>query len=49
MERLDGAMETYLKFVDLYPKSNFLVKAESVYSSCLQVKENITKKENNGF
>jgi outer membrane protein assembly factor BamD len=49
LERLDAAIETYLKFVDLYPKSEFLAKAESVYSSSMQVKENITKKENNGF
>mgnify|MGYP001580120152 CR=1 FL=1 len=49
MERLDSAIESYLKFVDLYPKSNYLSKAEGVYSSCLQVKENIIKKEKNGF
>ncbi len=49
IERLDSAIESYLKFVDLYPKSNYLGKAEGVYSSCLQVKENILKKEKNGF
>lgn len=38
-ERLDGAIENYLKFVDLYPRSNYLAKAENVYTSCLQVKE----------
>lgn len=49
LERLDGAIENYLKFVDLYPKSRFLGKAEGVYSSCLEIKENIIKKEKNGF
>lgn len=37
-ERLDGAIEYYLKFVDLYPKSNYLNKAESIYTSAVQVK-----------
>ena len=48
-ERLDKAIESYLKFVDLYPKSEYLAKAEGVYSSALQEKENIIKKEKNGF
>lgn len=49
VERLDQAIESYLKFVDLYPKSNFLAQAEQVYSNCLKEKENILKKEKNGF
>lgn len=49
MERLDGAIESYLKFVDLYPKSKFLDKAEGLYTSCLQVKENIIKNKKNGL
>jgi TolA-binding protein len=49
VERLDGAIENYLKFVDLYPKSQYLGRAENVYSSCLKEKENILKKEKNGF
>lgn len=49
MERLDGAIESYLKFVDLYPKSNYFGKAEEVYSKCLKEKEDILKKEKNGF
>ncbi|MBK7668955.1 MAG: outer membrane protein assembly factor BamD [Sphingobacteriaceae bacterium] len=44
VERLDGAIESYLKFVDLYPKSKYLGKAEGLYASCLQVKESIIKK-----
>lgn len=42
-ERLDGAIENYLKFVDLYPKSSFLLKAENIYASCLQIKEKTKK------
>lgn len=41
IERLDLAMESYLKLVDLYPKSNFLLKAESIYENCLKMKNNI--------
>lgn len=41
LERLNLAIENYLKFVDLYPKSNFLSKAESVYESCLKMKSNL--------
>ncbi len=44
LERLNLAMESYLKLVDLYPKSNFLLKAESVYESCLKMKNNINNK-----
>ena len=43
LERLDGAIDNYLKFVDLYPQSKYLDKVEAVYTSCKQVKENITK------
>jgi outer membrane protein assembly factor BamD len=49
MERLDGGIESYLKFVDLYPKSEFLARVEEVYSNCLKEKENIIKKQKNGF
>lgn len=40
-ERLNLAMESYLKLVDLYPKSSFLQRAESVYESCLKIKNKI--------
>lgn len=46
LERLNGAIDNYLKFVDLYPQSKFLNKVEGIYTSCKQVKENITKKVN---
>lgn len=48
-EFLNSAIENYLKFVDLYPQSKFLEKAEAVYASCKQVKENKIKKEKDGF
>jgi outer membrane protein assembly factor BamD len=38
-ERLDGAIENYVKFLDLYPKSSYLSRAESIYSSCKRLKE----------
>lgn len=41
IERLNLAMESYLKLVDLYPKSSYLSKAESVYVSCVKMKNNI--------
>ncbi|MEO6302738.1 MAG: outer membrane protein assembly factor BamD [Bacteroidia bacterium] len=40
-ERLDLAIENYVKFLDLYPKSSYLSGAESVYSSCKKLKENL--------
>ena len=43
LERLNLAMESYLKLVDLYPKSSYRPKAESVYESCLKMKSNINK------
>lgn len=43
IERLDFAMENYLKLLDLYPKSSYLAKAENVYESCQKLKSNINK------
>jgi outer membrane protein assembly factor BamD len=40
-ERLNGAMENYVKFLDLYPNSSYLSRAESIYSSCKKLKENL--------
>ena len=40
-ERLDGAIENYVKFLDLYPNSSYLSRAESIYSSCKKLKENL--------
>lgn len=49
MQRLDEAIESYLKFVDLYPKSQYLGSAEAIYNSCVQTKETLKKREQNGF
>ncbi len=43
LERLDLAMESYFKLVDLYPKSSYLTRAESIYQSCVRMKSNINK------
>ena len=40
-ERLDGAMENYVKFIDLYPKSTYLSRAESIYEHCKKIKEKL--------
>jgi len=40
-ERLDGAIENYVKFVDLYPKSSYLSRAEIIYNSSKRLKENL--------
>ncbi len=45
IERLNLAMESYLKLVDLYPKSSYLSKAESVYESCTKMRNSINKIE----
>ncbi len=38
-ERLDGAIENYIKFIDLYPKSTYLSRSENIYTSCKRLKE----------
>jgi outer membrane protein assembly factor BamD len=38
-ERLQGAMENYVKFVDLYPKSTYISRAENIYNSCKRIKD----------
>lgn len=40
-ERLQGAMENYVKFVDLYPNSSYISRAESIHNSCKRLKENL--------
>jgi outer membrane protein assembly factor BamD len=42
-ERLDGAIENYVKFVDLYPESTYLSRAESIYNQCKRLKANLHK------
>lgn len=44
LERLEGAIDYYKKFVDLYANSSsFVDKAESVYQSSLKMRSNILK------
>jgi outer membrane protein assembly factor BamD len=45
-ERLNGAIENYVKFLDLYPKSSYLSRAESIYNNSKRLKDNLNK---NGF
>lgn len=45
-ERLNGAIENYVKFLDLYPKSSYLSRAENIYNSSKRLKDNLN---NNGF
>lgn len=40
-ERLDGAIENYVKMLDLYPNSSYLSRAESIYQSCKRIKDNL--------
>jgi outer membrane protein assembly factor BamD len=40
-ERLNGAIENYVKFLDLYPKSSYLSRTESIYNSSKRLKENL--------
>jgi outer membrane protein assembly factor BamD len=40
-ERLQGAMENYVKFVDLYPNSSYISRAESIYNSCKRQKDKL--------
>jgi outer membrane protein assembly factor BamD len=44
LERLNGAIESYLKFVDLYPKSEYFGRADGIYTSCLKEKQDLLKK-----
>ncbi len=45
-ERLNGAIENYVKFLDLYPKSSYLSRAETIYTNSKRNKDNLNK---NGF
>ncbi|MDI1353322.1 MAG: outer membrane protein assembly factor BamD [bacterium] len=40
-ERLNGAIENYVKFLDLYPKSSYLSRAENIYNSSKRLKANL--------
>ncbi|MGE0567961.1 MAG: outer membrane protein assembly factor BamD [Bacteroidia bacterium] len=38
-ERYQGAMENYLKLVDLFPNSSYISRAENIYNSCKKQRE----------
>ena len=40
-ERLDESIENYIKFLDLYPKSSYLSRAENIYNNCKRLKQNL--------
>jgi len=40
-ERLNGVLENYVKFIDLYPKSSYLSRAESIYNNSKRLKEKL--------
>ncbi len=40
-ERLQNAMENYVKFVDIYPNSSYLSRAETVYNNCKKIKDKL--------
>lgn len=40
-ERLNGAIENYVKFLDLYPKSSYLSRSENIYNNSIRLKENL--------
>jgi outer membrane protein assembly factor BamD len=43
-ERFKAAVDAYIKFIDLYPKSQFIKEAEMVYTSALKNLEKYTNK-----
>jgi outer membrane protein assembly factor BamD len=45
LERLNAAIETYQKFVDLYPRSKYVKDAEVIYESCQQLKTTLLNAE----
>jgi len=40
-ERLNGAIENYVKFLDLYPKSSYISRSESIYNTSKRLKDNL--------
>ena len=45
LERLNAAIETYQKFLDLYPRSRYVKDVEIIYESCVKMKNNLLKEE----
>lgn len=40
-ERLNSAIENYVKFLDLYPNSSYISRAESIYNNSKRLKEKL--------
>ena len=45
-ERLDNTIESYLKFLDLYPQSNSLKEADEIYGNCKKLKDELNSQKN---
>jgi len=45
-ERLDNTIESYLKFIDLYPQSKYLGEADEIYTVCKKLKEELNSQKN---
>lgn len=43
MERVEGAIENYVKFADIYPESSYLSRAENIYKNSLRLKETLNQ------
>lgn len=46
LERIDSALKAYVNFVDRFPESEYLDRAEEYYDSLLRMKENVKVKNN---
>jgi outer membrane protein assembly factor BamD len=44
-ERMKLAMDNYIKFVDTYPKSEFLTEAQTIYDSASKIKKQLEDEE----
>lgn len=45
-ERLDNTIESYLKFIDLYPQSKRLGEADDIYTNCKKLKDELNLQKN---
>ena len=48
-ERLDNTIESYLKFIDLYPQSKRLGDADDIYTICKKLKDELNNSQKNGL
>jgi outer membrane protein assembly factor BamD len=45
-ERLNNTIESYLKFIDLYPQSKYLGEADDIYTICKKLKDELNAQKN---